>query len=188
MTDTGFWVRPHQAERLATNYRSSADGAGIEVFDDAATSFFLREPTFFSGGGGLVCTAGDYLRFCRMLLGNGQLDGARIIGRKTLDLMTTNHLAGNRSIAAASAFGDSGSSYAGNGCGLGFAVGLDTAAGQISGTPGQYFWSGAAGTCFWIDPVEELAVVFMTQYLAWAPAPHLNFARELRAIVYGALE
>jgi len=180
-------VRPDRADRLATSYASSATGDGIEVFDDAATSQFLREPTFRSGGGGLVSTAGDYLRFCQMLLGNGQLDGARIIGRKTLELMTKNHLTGNRSIATA-AFGEYDPIYAGTGFGLGFAVGLDTADTQISGTPGQYYWSGAAGTLFWIDPVEELAVVFMTQHMAWSPAPRYNVARELRAIIYGALE
>jgi CubicO group peptidase (beta-lactamase class C family) len=188
MRDTGFWVRPDQADRLATNYASSATGNDIEVFDDAATSQFLREPTFLSGGGGLVSTAGDYLRFGRMLLGNGRLDGAQIIGRKTLELMTKNHLAGNRSIAGAMASGEYNPLYAGNGFGLGFAVGLDTVDGQISGTPGQYYWSGAAGTFFWIDPVEELAVVFMTQYMAWSPAPRFNVAHELRAIVYGALQ
>ncbi len=186
MRDTGFWVRPDQANRLATNYASPATGDGIEVFDDAATSHFLREPTFLSGGGGLVSTAGDYLRFCQMLLGKGQLDGAWIIGRKTLELMTKNHLTGNRSIAEA-AFDESDPKYAGNGFGLGFAVVLDTPDAQISGTAGQYYWSGAAGTFFWIDPIEELAVVFMTQYMAWSPAPRFNVARELRAIVYGAL-
>jgi CubicO group peptidase (beta-lactamase class C family) len=188
MRDTGFWVLPDQGDRLATNYASSATGDGVEVVDDAATSQFLRNPTFLSGGGGLVSTAGDYLRFCRMLLGNGRLDGARIIGRKTLELMTKNHLTGNRSIAEAVASGEPDPTYAGNGFGLGFAVRLDTADGQVSGTPGQYSWSGAAGTFFWIDPVEELAVVFMTQYMAWSPAPRFNVARELRAIVYGALE
>jgi CubicO group peptidase (beta-lactamase class C family) len=187
MTDTAFWVPPDKVERLATCYRSSASGDGLEVFDDAVASTFLQEPTFFSGGGGLVSTAGDFLRFCRMLLGKGTLDGARIIGRRTLELMTENHLPGNRSIAGAAASGESAPRYAGNGFGLGFAVGLDTADGQISGTPGQCFWSGAAGTFFWIDPVEELAVIFMTQYLAWSPAPSVNVARELRAIVYGAL-
>jgi CubicO group peptidase (beta-lactamase class C family) len=187
MADTAFWVRPDQADRLASNYRAAPTGDGLEVYDDAATSAFLREPTFYSGGGGLVSTAGDYLRFCRMLLGNGTLDGARIIGRKTLELMTKNHLPGNRSISDVIASGEERTSYAGNGFGLGFAVGLDTADGQISGTPGQYYWSGAAGTCFWIDPVEELAVIFMTQYMAWSPAPKFNISRELRAIVYGAL-
>ena len=123
MTDTAFWVRPDQADRLGSTYAAAASGAGIEVVDDAATSPFLREPTFLSGGGGLVSTAGDYLRFCRMLLGNGRLDGARILGRKTLELMTQNHLPGNRSISDVVASGEYRASYAGNGFGLGFAVG-----------------------------------------------------------------
>ena len=187
MTDTAFWVRPHQAERLATNYRP-ASGGGIEVFDDAATSTYLREPTFHSGGGGLVSTAGDYLRFCQMLLGKGRLDGARILGRKTLELMTKNHIPGNRPIYDVIASGEYRPSYAGNGFGLGFAVSLDTADGQVSTTPGEYYWSGAACTQFWIDPIEDLAVMFMTQYMAGGPATRYNVARELRAIVYGALE
>ncbi|HZO30783.1 MAG TPA: serine hydrolase domain-containing protein [Chloroflexota bacterium] len=187
MTDTAFWVRPDQVDRLATNYRPASSG-GIEVFDDAATSTYLKEPTFHSGGGGLVSTAGDYLRFCRMLLGTGTLDGARIIGRKTLELMTKNHLPGNRPISDVIHSGEYRASYAGNGFGLGFAVSLDTADGQVSTTPGEYYWSGAANTQFWIDPVEDLAVVFMSQYMASSPATRYNVARELRAIVYGALE
>ena len=137
--------------------------------------------------GGLVSTAGDYLRFCRMLLGEGTLDGARIIGRKTLELMTRNHLPGNRPIPDVIHAREYPSSYAGIGFGLGFFVTQDTAASRVSGTPGQYYFSGAAGTFFWIDPAEELAVVFMTQYIAWSPGPPDNRARELRAIVYGAL-
>ena len=188
MTDTAFWVRPDRAERLATNYRTAASGAGIEVVDDAATSTYLKEATFHSGGGGLVSTAGDYLRFCRMLLGKGRLDGARILGRKTLELMTKNHIPGNRAIYDVIHSREYRPSYAGSGFGLGFAVGLDTADGQVSTTPGEYYWSGAACTQFWIDPVEELAVVFMTQYMTTSPAARYNVARELRAIVYGALE
>ena len=188
MTDTGFWVRPDQAERLASNYRPTPDGAGITIFDDAATSTFLHEPSFFSGGGGLVSTAGDWLRFCRMLLGEGTLDGVRIIGRKTLELMTRNHLPGNRPLPAAIHQGEYPPSYAGIGFGLGFFVTLDPAANQVTGTPGQYFFSGSAGTLFWVDPVEELAVVFMTQYHAWSPGPRDNRARELRAIVCGVLD
>jgi CubicO group peptidase (beta-lactamase class C family) len=190
MTDTGFWVRPHQAERLASNYRASSNGGGgIEVVDDAATSTYLKEPTFLSGGGGLVSTAGDYLRFSRMLLGRGQLDGARILGRKTLELMTKNHITGGASIAGA-AVADRWRepTHAGNGFGLGFAVALDTADGQISASPGEYSWSGAASTHFWIDPAEELAVVFMTQYMSLSVETRYNLSRELRAIVYGALD
>jgi CubicO group peptidase (beta-lactamase class C family) len=187
MRDTAFWVPAAKANRMATCYASAASGDGVRVFDDAISSQFLREPTFLSGGGGLVSTAGDYLRFCRMLLGNGELEGARIIGRKTLELMTQNHLTGNRSIATAT-FDEPDPKYAGTGFGLGFAVGLNTADAQISGTLGQYYWSGAAGTFFWVDPIEELALIFMTQYLAWSPGPRPNLARELRAIIYGALE
>ena len=187
MTDTGFWVKPEQAHRLGSTYAAASDG-GIEVVDDAADSPFLREPTFLSGGGGLVSTASDYLRFCQMLLGNGRLGDARIVGRKTLELMTVNHLPGNRPIADVIASGEERASYAGNGFGLGFAVALDLARGQVSTTPGEYYWSGAAGTLFWIDPVEDLAVVFMTQYRALSTATRYNLARELRAIVYGALE
>jgi CubicO group peptidase (beta-lactamase class C family) len=188
MTDTAFWARPEQADRLATNYRASQSGPGIDVLDDAATSTFLREPTLLSGGGGLISTAGDYLRFCQMLLGKGTSGDARILGRKTLELMTRNHLPGNCSIAALDVSGEHHPSYAGYGFGLGLSVQLDTADGQVSGTPGQYFWSGAAGTFFWIDPVEELAVVFMTQYMRMSTNRRYNLSRELRAIVYGALE
>src|SRR3954466_9811912 len=188
MTDTGFWVQPHQAERLSTNYRGVV-GGGIEKLDDIAKSPYLREPTFHSGSGGLVSTAGDYLRFSRMLLGKGTLEGQRIIGRKTLDLMTQNHITGGKTIAAAA----SGArwrevSRAGSGFGLGFAVDLDTADGQVATTPGNFYWAGAASTHFWIDPTEDLTVVFMTQYMSPAPETRLNIARELRAIVYGALD
>src|SRR3954451_4994365 len=100
MSDTGFWVQPHQVARLSTNYRG-VRGGGVEIVDDLEKSAYLREPTFHSGSGGLVSTAGDYVRFSRMLLGNGTLDGARIIGRKTLELMTQNHITGGKTIAAA---------------------------------------------------------------------------------------
>jgi len=188
MTDTAFWVRPDQVDRFASNYGPATNGAEIALVEDAAASGYLREPTYHSGGGGLVTTAGDYLRFCQMLLGNGRLDDARILGRKTLELMTTNHIPGNRSIYDVGASGEYRMSYVGNGFGLGFAVSLGGAKGQVSTTPGEYYWSGAASTLFWIDPVEDLAVVFMTQYRPTGPDNRYNLARELRAIVYGALE
>jgi CubicO group peptidase (beta-lactamase class C family) len=188
MSDTGFWVKPHQVERLSTNYRGLRGGS-IEIVDDLARSPYLREPTFHSGSGGLVSTAGDYLRFSRMLLGKGMLEGARILGRKTLQLMTQNHLTGGKSIAgAATSARWREVAHAGVGFGLGFAVALDTADGQVSGSPGTFYWSGAASTHFWIDPAEDLAVVFMTQYMATLPETRYNLARELRAIVYGALD
>jgi CubicO group peptidase (beta-lactamase class C family) len=188
MVDTGFWVRPEQADRLASNYRAASSG-GIEVIDAAATSVYLQEPAICFGGGGLVSTASDYLRFARMLLGKGQLDGVRIIGPKTLDLMTRNHITGGKTIAAAtSAASFQGGAYEGNGFGLGFAVALNTADGQISSSPGEFNWSGAAGTHFWVDPAEDLTVVFMTQYMSLSAQTRYNLAREIRAIVYGALD
>ena len=188
MTDTGFWVQPHQADRLATNYRG-VKGGGVEIVDDLEKSPYLREPTYHSGSLGLVTTAGDYLRFSRMLLGKGTLEGERILGRKTLALSTMNHITGGKSIAGA-AFGARWRevAHAGNGFGLGFAVSLNTADGQVSATPGEYNWSGAASTHFWIDPAEYLAVVFMTQYMSLSPTTHYNLSRELRALVYGAIE
>jgi CubicO group peptidase (beta-lactamase class C family) len=188
MQDTGFWVRPAQVSRLATNYRG-VSGGKVEIVDDLEQSPYLSEPTFHSGSGGLVSTAGDYLRFSRMLLGKGTLEGQRILGRKTLELMTKNHLTGGKTVAQAATNARwQDVSRQGIGFGLGFAVALDTADGQVSESPGVYYWSGAASTHFWIDPVEDLAVVFMTQYMPTLPDTRLNIARELRAIVYGALD
>jgi CubicO group peptidase (beta-lactamase class C family) len=187
MRDTGFWVQPHQQQRLSTNYRG-VRGGGIEIVDDLEKSAYLREPTFHSGSGGMVSTAGDYLRFCQLLLGKGTLDGERIIGRKTLELMTKNHLTGGKSVAeAASQARWREVAQQGIGFGLGFAVALDNADGQVTISPGSYYWAGAASTHFWIDPAEDLAVVFMTQYMSPAQETRYNIARELRAIVYGAL-
>ncbi len=191
MTDTAFWVSPDRADRLATNYTASKSGAGIDVIDDAATSPYLQDPVYLSGGGGLVSTAGDYLRFCRMLLGKGTLDGTRIIGRKTLELMTKNHITGGKSVAAAATHASPmwrEPSHQGTGFGLGFAVTLDTADGQLPGSPGTFSWSGAASTHFWIDPTEDLAVVFMTQYMSLGGIGRYNLGRELRSLVYGALD
>jgi CubicO group peptidase (beta-lactamase class C family) len=188
MQDTGFWVRPEQVGRLSTNYRGVSGGT-VEIVDDLEQSPYLNEPTFHSGSGGLVSTAGDYLQFSRMLLGKGTLEGQRIIGRKTLEQMTKNHLTGGKTVAQAATNARwQDVSRQGIGFGLGFAVALDTADGQVSESPGVYYWSGAASTHFWIDPVEDLAVVFWTQYMPTLPDTRLNIARELRAIVYGALD
>ncbi|MGE3268298.1 MAG: serine hydrolase domain-containing protein [Chloroflexota bacterium] len=188
MVDTGFSVSAQQASRFASNYAGDKDGS-LNLVDDAGDSAYLRPPAMLSGGGGLVATAGDYLRFCQMLLGKGTLEGARIIGRKTLELMTRNHITGGKTIAeAATAPRWRENPQQGTGFGLGFAVTLDPAVAQVSTSPGTYYWSGAASTHFWIDPVEDLAVVFMTQYMTLSSETRLNLAREVRAIVYGALE
>jgi CubicO group peptidase (beta-lactamase class C family) len=184
MSDTGFHVPDDKLERFATNYSRMPDKS-LRIEDDPATSPYRTEPTFFSGGGGLVSTAGDYLRFCQMLLNGGTLDGVRILGLKTIELMTQNHLPGGRDISALNVGGQfSQVLYEGVGFGLGFSVTLDLARAQTVGTPGEYAWGGAASTAFWIDPAEELIVIFMTQLM---PSGTFNFRGQLKSIVYPAI-
>ncbi len=180
MDETDFAVRDDQRPRFAANYARGQDGSAA-LLDDPATSVFLsrRLP---SGGGGLVGTGANYLRFCRFLLGRGELDGVRLLGRKTVELMMANHLDGDMAAMGQARFSES--SYAGIGFGLGFSVMLDPARAQIVGTPGECAWGGAASTAFWVDPAEDLAVVFLTQL---TPSSTYPVRRELRVLVYSAL-
>ena len=185
MTETGFFVRDDQRPRFAANYAKGADGTAT-LLDDPDTSRFLTQ-RLPSGGGGLVGTAGDYMTFCRMLLGNdeggGTFEGQRLLGRKTVALMMSNHLDGDMAAMGQARFSES--TYTGIGFGLGFSVMLDPARAQIVGTPGECAWGGAASTAFWVDPVEDLAVVFLTQL---TPSSTYPLRRELRALVYAALD
>jgi len=184
MTDTGFSVPGDKLERFAKNYTRMPDKS-LRVEDDPLASPYAALATFFSGGGGLVSTAADYLRFCQMLLNGGTLDGARILGRKTIELMTLNHLPGGKDIAALNVGGQfSQVTYEGVGFGLGFSVTLDLARAQTVGSPGEYAWGGAASTAFWIDPAEELIVIFMTQLM---PSGTFNFRGQLKSIIYSAI-
>jgi CubicO group peptidase (beta-lactamase class C family) len=117
-----------------------------------------------------------------MILNGGEIDGRRLLGRKTVALMTANHLPGDLAAMGTPRFAET--SYAGIGFGLGFSVMLDTAKAQIVGTPGEVAWGGMASTAFWIDPVEELAVVLMTQLV---PSSALPIRKELRVLTYAAL-
>ena len=182
MHDTDLQVPPEKAERLTTCYALTPQGQ--KVFDPAQGSRFLNPPLFVSGGGGLVGTAADYLRFCRCLLRGGELDGARLIGPKTLHLMVQNHLPGGADIASLSRSVIGGGDAAGVGFGLGFAVTIDPARTLLPGSRGDFFWGGAAGSYFWVDPAEDLAVVFMTQTLN---SPE-QARHTLRTMVYAALE
>jgi CubicO group peptidase (beta-lactamase class C family) len=125
----------------------------------------------------------DYMRFARMLLNGGELDGARLLSPKTLQLMTANHLPGGKDLTQMSKSLFSEATYAGVGFGLGFGVTVDPAASMIPGSKGDFFWGGAASTFFWVDPVEDLTVVFMTQLL---PSSAYAVRRELRTLVYSA--
>jgi CubicO group peptidase (beta-lactamase class C family) len=181
MADTGFHVPADQAGRLAACYAAGPDG--IRLSDDPASSPYLSPPRFLSGGGGLVSTADDYLKFCRMLISGGELDGRRLVSRKTLELMAANHLPGGRDLGSMSRSLFSEATNEGVGFGLGFAVTLDPARTLLPGSAGDLFWGGAAGTYFWVDPREELIVVFMTQALG---GENQRLRRELRTLVYSA--
>jgi CubicO group peptidase (beta-lactamase class C family) len=183
MTDTGFFVPPAKAHRLAACY--SADGkGGIKLQEDPAESSFLSPPSFISGGGGLCSTAADYLTFCRALLGGGELGGVRLIGPKTLKLMTSNHLPGGRDLTEMSRSLFSEATNAGVGFGLGFSVTMNPSQMLIPGSAGEYAWGGAASTAFWIDPAEELIAIFLTQLL---PSSSYPVRRELRTMVYAGI-
>jgi CubicO group peptidase (beta-lactamase class C family) len=145
----------------------------------------LKPPVFISGGGGLVSTMADYLRFCRMLLNGGSLDGVRLVSPKTLELMTANHLPGGKDLTELSVSLFSEATYSGVGFGLGFAVTLDPPRTLLPGTAGDFSWGGMASTYFWVDPREELIVIFMTQLMPSAVYP---LRRELRTLVYSAFE
>jgi CubicO group peptidase (beta-lactamase class C family) len=156
----------------------------LTLQDDPATSSFLSPPSFISGGGGLCSTVADYLTFCRALLGGGELGGVRLLGPKTLKLMTSNHLPGGVDLPAMSRSLFSEAAYNGIGFGLGFAVTMNPAQTLIPGSPGEYSWGGAATTSFFIDPAEELIAIFMTQVL---PSSAYPLRRELRTMVYSAI-
>ena len=183
MTDSGFHVRGEAADRFAACYQHVPSG-GCRLQDDPARSRYRQRPTFLSGGGGMVGTIDDYHRFARMLLGKGALDGRRLLGRKTVEYMTSNHLPGNCDLAAMGQPVFSETSYAGVGFGLGFSVVVDPAAANVLGSPGEFAWGGAASTYFWIDPVEEVIAVFLTQLL---PSSTYPIRRELKTLVYQAL-
>jgi len=157
MTDTFFYLPEDKLGRFAATYRP--DVAGKIELEEApnANSIFFRERTYFSGSGGLVSTASDYLRFQLMLLNGGELDGARILGSKTVDLMRQNHLPPNiPSIAPGSTA---------TGWGLGVSVTLDVPALGRPGSVGSFGWSGAATTTFSVDPQEKLTYVIMAQLM-----------------------
>ena len=154
------------------------------MYDRGEDSVWLTPPTLVSGGGGLVSTALDYHRFCQMLQNGGVLGDVRILGRKTLDLMTANHLPGASDLSSLSRSMFSETQNAGIGFGLGFAVTQDPARAMIPGSVGEFYWGGMFTTSFFVDPVEDLHVVFMTQL---SPSLLYPIRREIKTLVYSAL-
>jgi CubicO group peptidase (beta-lactamase class C family) len=186
MTDTGFYVPPEKIERFSSCYQPQEGGAGLKLQDDAGKSTYAKPPVLESGGGGLVSTVHDYMRFCRMMLNGGSLDGVQILSPKTVELFSLNHLPENQELASMAppgAFSESG--YSGIGFSIGCGVNIDVARTRLPGTLGEYFWGGEASTAFWIDPKEDLTVVFMTQVIG--TDARLTLRRDLRTLVYSAI-
>ncbi|MFK7995215.1 MAG: serine hydrolase domain-containing protein [Granulosicoccus sp.] len=208
MQCTGFHVQQEEATRFADLYTPAAGGdlgnvggsASVDksaapaaqqpvldppvAVDVLAGTSFLEEPALYSGGGGLVGSIDDYARFCQCLLNGGELDGVRLLGRKTVEFMRQNHLPDNRDMAAMGQAVWSETSYQGIGFGLGFAVVLDPVKSGMITSRGEYHWGGAASTVFWIDPVEDLYVILLTQLY---PSSSYPLRKELRTAVYQAI-
>ena len=205
MVDTGFAVPPADVERFAANYTTAALAArnfagntgrsapsylpddpdlARTLMDDPRTSTYLAPPKILSGGGGLVSTMGDYHRFTQMLRNGGELDGARIIGSRTLEFMTSNHLPGGGDLTSCGRALFSEAAFDGVGFGLGFSVVLDPPKAQVLSSTGEFAWGGAASTAFWVDPAEDITVVFLTQLL---PSSMHPLRPELKALTYQAL-
>jgi CubicO group peptidase (beta-lactamase class C family) len=182
MVDTSFTVTPDKAHRFAANYQRNPDKT-TTVLDDPTTSSYLRPPGFVSGGGGLTGTVADYARFCEALRRGGELDGSRVIGPRTLELMRRNHLPGGKDLASLDVALMTAYGNVGVGFGLGFASTIDqVATGALA--QGDFYWGGAASTVFWVDHTEDLWVVFMTQLM---PSFSFDFRGQLRSLVYSAI-
>ncbi len=183
MEDTAFSVPDSKLDRFAALYAPVPGGTPqYRNVDDPQLSGY-RARTYFSGAGGIVSTAADYYRFCSMLLNGGELNGVRILGPRTLKLMTLNHLPAGKDLATVGQLAGE-TSREGIGFGLGFAMLLDPAVAQITGTPGEYYWGGAASTAFFVNPAEELVMLFLTQL---RPSSTYPIRRELRSTIYAAL-
>lgn len=183
MHDTGFTVPAEKTDRLADCW-TMVQGKGRVMYDRGAESAWSKAPRLVSGGGGLVSTALDYHRFCTFFLNKGELNGTRLVSRKTVDLMTVNHLPGSGDLASLSKSLFSETTNAGTGFGLGFAVTTDVAKTLMPGSAGEFYWGGMFSTAFFIDPVERISMVFMTQL---SPSMLYPIRRELKTMIYSAL-
>ena len=185
MNDTAFYCPAAKLDRFSSCYQPKA-GGGLKLQDDGQRSTYAAPPKLESGGGGLVSTANDYMRFARMMLGGGTLDGVQILSPKTVAMFSTNLLPEGKLMTdmttGVGLFTEAG--YGGVGFSIGCGVNVDVAKTRLPGTQGEFFWGGAASTAFWIDPREQLAVVFMTQVIG--TQARLQLRRDLRTLVYSA--
>jgi len=178
MTDTEFYVPEKKLDRFAAAYGPTESG-GIELVDAPATSQFSKPPRFLSGGSGLVSTASDYLRFAQMLLDKGELNGTRLLGRKTIELMTTNHLPDELIPIQVPPH-----TLRGCGFGLGFRVVVNAAQTGRLASDGEYGWGGGASTSFFVDPKEQLVGLLLTQLI---PSRYYPIREEFKILTYQAL-
>jgi CubicO group peptidase (beta-lactamase class C family) len=182
MTETDFWVPADRADRFAALYIPHP--ATGKAFLMPGAGSMSAPPEMLGGGGGLAGTAHDYLRFAHMLLNRGELDGVRILGSRTVDYMTRNHLPGNADLEDYGRALFAETTFDGVGFGLGFSVVLDPAGNKVLGSTGDYSWGGAASTIFWVDPAEEIVGMFLTQLL---PSSTYPIREELKTLVQQAL-
>lgn len=184
MDDTAFYVREDDLDRLAALYVPNPADDGKAVRFDLLGDLARKPPTMLSGGGGLVSTAADYHRFTRLCLGRGALDGVRLLGPRTFDYMVQNHLPGGADLEQIGRPLFAETTFEGVGFGLGFAVVVDPVAAKVPGNRGEFNWGGAASTAFWVDPADEIIVIFLTQLLPSSTHP---IRSQLRQLVYQAL-
>ncbi|MFM2100180.1 MAG: hypothetical protein RLZZ366_1719 [Pseudomonadota bacterium] len=184
MEDSGFVVPAEKAERIPGAF-SWHPTEKMKPTDKAGSgSAWTRSHKFQSGGGGLASSVADYHRFCRMLAGGGALDGIQIISPKTLELMTANHLPGGGDLTQHSKALFSEAENAGTGFGLGFASIIDPAATMMPCSKGEFFWGGMYSTAFFVDPVEDIIMIFMTQLM---PSSTYPIRREIKTMLYAAM-
>ena len=181
MQDTSFYVAEENLDRLATVYGASTNGK-IAPLDNPMVNRQRRPHTLFSGGGGLVSTGSDYMRFCQMLLNGGAFGDQRLLAPKTVEMMRSNHLTDDLKPFAVGQ--SNASDTKGCGFGLGFRVVMDIAQHGIIGSNGIYSWGGAASTVFWIDPQEDLVAILLTQFM---PSSYYPLRREFQIATYQAL-
>jgi CubicO group peptidase (beta-lactamase class C family) len=177
MKDTFFQVPADKVSRFGTNHNRNREGQ-LTVMDRPADSNYTKEVTFFSGGGGLVSTAMDYLRYSQMMLNGGSLNGVQIVSPKTVELMASNHL----QAGVSSGFGERPGAASTFAFGLGFGVATERPLDSL-GSKGEFNWGGAAGTIFWVDPEEELTAVLMVQMMS-SPYP---LRTQFKNLVYQAI-
>ena len=185
MIDTGFSIAADKLDRLTTLYEATGESNTLAPVDTPGTTLFAAENvTTFSGGGGLLSTPADYLQFAEMLRCRGEFNGVRLLGSRTVDFMIQNHLPGDLAQMGDTDFDGWSIAGEGVGFGLGFSVVLDSVQARTLCSVGEFSWGGMASTVFWVDPVEDITAMFLTQL---TPSNTYSLRRELRVLVNQAL-